>query len=257
MHIQESFICGKHTAADCEDGMVITPHFAAVIDGSTSKTPLRLNPTMKNGRFAMLIISDYIQQMPPCATIDDFCQGVTMRIANEYAKLGITAQMTAHPEERLTASAIIYSHQRQEVWMVGDCQAIIDNKYYDNSKPFEQEIALQRAKLIKTGMSPTEARRTIEPQLIQAMLEGQNRQYAVIDGTPIYMPGTRTIPVSRSVVLASDGYPTLHPTLNDSEAALAQQLANDPQNIATFIATKGLVEGNSSFDDRTYISLTV
>ena len=137
------------------------------------------------------------------------------------------------------------------------CQAIIDNKYYDNSKPFEQEIALQRAKLIKNGMSPTEARRTIEPQLIQAMLEGQNRQYAVIDGTPIYMPGTRTIPVSRSVVLASDGYPTLHPTLNDSEAALAQQLANDPQNIATFIATKGLVEGNSSFDDRTYISLTV
>ena len=107
MHIQESFICGKHTAADCEDGMVITPHFAAVIDGSTSKTPLRLNPTMKNGRFAMLIISDYIQQMPPCATIDDFCQGVTMRIANEYAKLGITAQMTAHPEERLTASAAI------------------------------------------------------------------------------------------------------------------------------------------------------
>ena len=242
MHIQESFICGKHTAADCEDGMVITPHFAAVIDGSTSKTPLRLNPTMKNGRFA---------------TIDDFCQGVTMRIANEYAKLGITAQMTAHPEERLTASAIIYSHQRQEVWMVGDCQAIIDNKYYDNSKPFEQEIAIQRAKLIKNGMSPTEARRTIEPQLIKAMLEGQNRQYAVIDGTPIYMPGTRTIPVSRSVVLASDGYPSLHPTLNDSEAALAQQLANDPQNIATFIATKGLVEGNSSFDDRTYISLTV
>ena len=164
MHIQESFICGKHTAADCEDGMVITPHFAAVIDGSTSKTPMRLNPTMKNGRFAMLIISDYIQQMPVCATIDDFCQGVTMRIANEYAQLGITAQMTAHPEERLTASAIIYSHQRQEVWMVGDCQAIIDNKYYDNSKPFEQEIALQRANLIKNGMSPTEARRTITHQ---------------------------------------------------------------------------------------------
>ena len=138
MHIQESFICGKHTAADCEDGMVITPHFAAVIDGSTSKTPMRLNPTMKNGRFAMLIISDYIQQMPACATIDDFCQGVTMRIANEYAQLGITAQMTAHPEERLTASAIIYSHQRQEVWMVGETgyylvaeivNILVDEKY--------------------------------------------------------------------------------------------------------------------------------
>lgn len=40
MTITEQFICGKHTAADCEDGIVITPHFAAVIDGSTSKTPL-------------------------------------------------------------------------------------------------------------------------------------------------------------------------------------------------------------------------
>ena len=257
MHIQESFIHGKHTEDDCEDGIVITPHFAAVIDGSTSKTPMRLNPMMKNGRFAMLIISDYIQQMPANSSIADFCQGVTMRIADEYAKLGITTQMTSHPEERLTASAIIYSHQRQEVWMVGDCQAIIDNQYYDNSKPFEQEIALQRAKLIKNGMSPTEARRTIEPQLIKAMLEGQNRQYAVIDGTPIYMPGTRVIPASNSVVLASDGYPTLKPTLHDSEMALAKQIAKDPQNINTFVATKGLAEGNISFDDRAYISIRI
>lgn len=43
MTITEQFICGKHTATDCEDGIVITPHFAAVIDGSTSKTPLRRN----------------------------------------------------------------------------------------------------------------------------------------------------------------------------------------------------------------------
>ena len=38
-----------------------------------------------------------------------------------------------------------------------------------------------------------------------------------------------------------------------SEAALAEQIANDPQNIHSFIATKGIVEGNKSFDDRTYI----
>ena len=27
MTITEQFICGKHTAADCEDGIVITPHY--------------------------------------------------------------------------------------------------------------------------------------------------------------------------------------------------------------------------------------
>lgn len=257
MTITEQFICGKHTAADCEDGIVITNDFAAVIDGSTSKTPKRLDPSMKNGRFAMLLISEYIKQMPAGYTMNDFCRGITLRIAEEYAKRGIAEDMAKHPEERLTASAIIYSNSRKEVWMVGDCQAIIDGEHYDNSKPYEQEIAMQRATLIKNGMSPKEARCAIEPQLIKAMLEGQNRQYAVIDGTPIYMPGTCIVTASHCVVLASDGYPTLLPTLHESEEALAQHLTDDPQNITDFIATKGLVEGNVSFDDRAYIKLTI
>ncbi len=257
MTITEQFICGKHIAADCEDGIVITNDFAAVIDGSTSKTPKRLDPSMKNGRFAMLLISEYIKQMPADYTMNNFCRGITLRIAEEYAKRGIAEDMAKHPEERLTASVIIYSNSRKEVWMVGDCQAIIDGEHYDNSKPYEQEIAMQRATLIKNGMSPKEARCAIEPQLIKAMLEGQNRQYAVIDGTPIYMPGTRIVTASHCVVLASDGYPTLLPTLHESEEALAQHLTDDPQNITDFIATKGLVEGNVSFDDRAYIKLTI
>ena len=257
MTITEHFICGKHTAADCEDGIVITNDFAAVIDGSTSKTPKRLDPSMKNGRFAMLLISEYIKQMPADYTMNDFCRGITLRFAEEYAKRGIAEDMAKHPEERLTASAIIYSNSRKEGWMVGDCQAIINGEHYDNSKPYEQEIAMQRATLIKNGMSPKEARCAIEPQLIKAMLEGQNRQYAVIDGTPIYMPGTRIVTASHCVVLASDGYPTLLPTLHESEEALAQHLTDDPQNITDFIATKGLVEGNVSFDDRAYIKLTI
>lgn len=257
MTITEQFICGKHIAADCEDGIVITNDFAAVIDGSTSKTPKRLDPSMKNGRFAMLLISEYIKQMPADYTMNNFCRGITLRIAEEYAKRGIAEDMAKHPEERLTASVIIYSNSRKEVWMVGDCQAIIDGEHYDNSKPYEQEIAMQRATLIKNGMSPKEARCAIEPQLIKAMLEGQNRQYAVIDGTPIYMPGTRIVTASHCVVLASDGYPTLLPTLHESEEALAQHLTDDPQNITDFIATKGLVDGNVSFDDRAYIKLTI
>ena len=257
MIITEQFICGKHTADDCEDGIVVSNDFAAVIDGSTSKTPTRLDPSMKNGRFAMLLISEYIKQMPANYTIYDFCRDITLRIAEEYNKRGITERMAEYPEERLTASAIIYSDSRKEVWMVGDCQAIIDGTYYDNSKPYEQEIAMQRATLIKKGMSPKDARRAIEPHLIKAMLEGQNRQYAVIDGTPIYMSGTRIVKASHSVVLASDGYPTLLPTLSESEEALAQHLTEDPQNIGDFVATKGLVEGNISFDDRAYIKLTL
>lgn len=277
MKIIESSIIGKKSPEACEDGMVITDDFIAVIDGSTSKTPKHLNPDMKNGRYAMMLISEYIrEELKADASVDDFCQGVTAYIYNKvYEKLGVEERLKEHPEERLTASAILYSRTRNEVWMVGDCQAIIDGKLYENGKPYEQEIARKRVELIEQGLSPAEARKQIEPLLIKAMLSGQNRNYTVIDGFPIYQEGVKVValkmkPASSSievyfqeqtkpiaspneVVLASDGYPFLKPTLAASEAALAEQIANDPQNIHSFIATKGIVEGNKSFDDRTYI----
>ena len=288
MKIIESSIIGKKSPEACEDGMVITDDFIAVIDGSTSKTPKHLNPDMKNGRYAMMLISEYIrEELKADASVDDFCQGVTAYIYNKvYEKLGVEERLKEHPEERLTASAILYSRTRNEVWMVGDCQAIIDGKLYENGKPYEEKIARKRVELIEQGLSPAEARKQIEPLLIEAMLSGQNQNYTVIDGFPIYREGVKVVSVSDSdscsvqdsascsesasvsesvsasgtisvssseIVLASDGYPFLKPTLAASEAALAEQIANDPQNIRSFIATKGIVEGNKSFDDRTYI----
>ena len=286
MKIIESSIIGKKSPEACEDGMVVTDDFIAVIDGSTSKTPKHLNPDMKNGRYAMMLISEYIwEELKADASVDDFCQGVTAYIYNKvYEKLGVEERLKEHPEERLTASAILYSRTRNEVWMVGDCQAIIDGKLYENGKPYEQEIARKRVELIEQGLSPAEARKQIEPLLIKAMLSGQNQTYTVIDGFPIYREGVKVVSVSASssvqdsvpasdsvpcsdsasasgtipsssseIVLASDGYPFLKPTLAASEAALAEQIANDPQNICSFIATKGIVEANKSFDDRTYI----
>lgn len=286
MKIIESSIIGKKSPEACEDGMVVTDDFIAVIDGSTSKTPKHLNPDMKNGKYAMMLISEYIwEELKADASVDDFCQGVTAYIYNKvYEKLGVEERLKEHPEERLTASAILYSRTRNEVWMVGDCQAIIDGKLYENGKPYEQEIARKRVELIEQGLSPAEARKQIEPLLIKAMLSGQNQTYTVIDGFPIYREGVKVVSVSDSssvqdsvpasdsvpcsdsasasdtipsssseIVLASDGYPFLKPTLAASEAALAEQIANDPQNIHSFIATKGIVEGNKSFDDRTYI----
>ena len=286
MKIIESSIKGKKSPEACEDGMVVTDDFIAVIDGSTSKTPKHLNPDMKNGRYAMMLISEYIrEELKADASVDDFCQGVTAYIYNKvYEKLGVEERLKEHPEERLTASAILYSRTRNEVWMVGDCQAIIAGKLYENGKPYEEKIARKRVELIEQGLAPAEARKQIEPLLIKAMLSGQNQTYTVIDGFPIYREGVKVVSVSDSssvqdsvpasdsvpcsdsasasdtipsssseIVLASDGYPFLKPTLAASEAALAEQIANDPQNIHSFIATKGIVEGNKSFDDRTYI----
>ena len=263
MEIIESSIIGKKNQDACEDGLVVTDDFVAVIDGSTSKTPLQLSPDMKNGRYAMNLISQYIvHELASDASMEAFCKGVSDYIYNKvYEKENIVERMRLHPEERLTAVAAIYSLARQEVWMVGDCQVMIDGRLYDNSKAYESEIAQKRVDLIKQGTTPKEARKAIEPLLIAAILEGQNKTYAVIDGFPIYLLGVKVISLSsmpaREMVLASDGYPFLKSTLAESEEALRQQLDADPQNIHSFLATKGLVDGNNSFDDRTYVRISL
>lgn len=138
MKIIESSIIGKKSQEACEDGMVVTDDFIAVIDGSTSKTPKHLNPDMKNGRYAMMLISEYIrEELKADASVDDFCQGVTAYIYNKvYEKLGVEERLKEHPEERFTASAILIAGQE----MKSGCWAI--------ARPSSMESSMRTASLM-------------------------------------------------------------------------------------------------------------
>ena len=225
---------------------------------------------MSNGRYAMLIVSRYIRRMPADISCQQFCKGVTRAIARHYWLRFPKQRMAEHPEERLTASAVIYSRRRHEVWLVGDCHCLIGGQYYDNPKPYEQQLAEMRAQkvesLLAEGYTESQLRQRFDPArevMIPTMLKvmkNQNITYAVIDGFPIPQ---RLVPVITldfqpwDIVLASDGYPFLAPTLAETEALLEEQCKNDPLNIGTFKATKAFVEGNNSFDDRSYIRFQV
>ena len=50
MEIIEQQIVGKDPKKGCEDGIVVTPDFVAVIDGSTSKSEYRHSLWRSNGR---------------------------------------------------------------------------------------------------------------------------------------------------------------------------------------------------------------
>lgn len=266
MNIIEQNLIGKHSAEDCEDGIVITEDFVAVIDGSTSKSQRRWRPDMKNGRWAMILISDILHRLPADTTLDDFCDQATTLIHKQYH---FAEQVTPDipPQYRICASAVIYSQWWHEVWMIGDCQCMIDGQLYENGKPHEERLARQRAAvfeesyhrypdMIEDGeLVHDYARDEIFPNLIKAIQE-ENITYAVIDGYTIYKKGVKVINIKNRVteiVLASDGYPFLKPTLKDSELALGVQMQRDPYNVKTFLATKGKMRGNLSFDDRAYV----
>ena len=123
----------------------------------------------------------------------------------------------------------------------------------------EQLVANQRAeearRLIDEGKATVEslldndiAREAIIPRLLEEM-RNQNVTYAVVDGFPIPRQKVKVIPLDFSpwtIVLASDGYPFLKPTLSASEEALEEQRRRDPLNITTFKGTKAFRRGMKS-----------
>ena len=262
MRIIEHSIIGKQSDDTCEDGIVTTVNHIAVIDGSTSKTPERVNPKMWNGRFAMQLVSDVVSSLPAQTTMLQFCRIVTDAIDEAYNYYQEDPDVIRqHPERRLTCSAAIYSRYRREVWLVGDCQCLVGGNWYDNAKPQEAINAEKRSRyIIEHQLSVEEVRRHDEgrDQIINDIIvsmHDQNKTYAVIDGTPIYINGVKVIavPEDAEVVLATDGYPFLCNTLAESEERLRQLLVDDPLLISRYKATKAYMEGNRSFDDRTYI----
>ena len=282
MKIIEKQIISKNPKKKPEDGIVITDNFIAVIDGSTSKASERVSRWYSNGRLCMKVISRFIRKAPADITIDAFLKGVTQAVRRKYSskRIDFYAQ---HPEERITASCIIYSRLQRQLWIIGDCQCLVgktgcadsDYEYFDNPKPYESIVAKARAdkarQLLSSGEATVEsllhddvARKSVIPMMLESM-KRQNIDYAVVDGFKIPRQKVKVFTFdfeSWTIVLASDGYPLLRPTLAQSEAALAEQRTQDPLNIganssAPFVATKAFSEGFTSFDDRTYIRFTI
>lgn len=282
MNIIEQTVVPKNPKKRSEDGIVVTPEFVAVIDGSTSKSRRRCHMDYSlrkrsNGELAMRTIASFVKKMPKDISCHKFCQGATQAMRSRYIK-SLLPHLAEHPEDRLTASCIVFSRLRREIWMIGDCQCLVGDQYFDNPKPYEAELAQRRADIIKGSTeyqqwlaNPCDsvsvrcakisdaAREAIIPRMLETM-QHQNNGYSVVDGFPVDEKHVRIIPLnfqSWHIVLASDGYPFLCSTLNESENRLEEQRRNDPLNIGpAFMATKAFILGNNSFDDRAYISFT-
>lgn len=210
-------------------------------------------------------ISRFLRQCPGDITLADFCQGVTQHIRRRYPPR-LIPMLEATPHCRMAASCIVYSRHHNQIWMIGDCQCLIGNSLYENPKPHEDRLAAIRAHInsqllakgttVESLQTTDLGRQHIIPEMI-ATMKRQNIDYAVVDGFPIPLDKVRVIPLPATpsmVVLASDGYPFLHPTLSLCEQSLLEQKLSDPLNIGRFKATKAFTIGSNSFDDRTFVS---
>lgn len=265
MKVIESHVCGKRPdPALCEDGFCVTPHFAAVVDGSTSKVEGR-----SGGRMAMNIVCEALHTLPSDADKSQMLCHLTAALAAHNIP-----EARLHAELRLTCSAVIYSAMRRTVWMVGDCQWRAAGQTHTNGKWVDEVLTRARcemaAHLLRTGHTIDElltgdlSRRCIMDELRQ-QTNFQNDpnpknpfRYAVLDGFSVDESLVKEFVLPPSVdelVLASDGYPALSDTLLDTECKLLNTLVIDPFCISENAGTKGWMEGNRSFDDRCYLRL--
>ena len=271
--IIEQSVVGKYSDVSlCEDALVITPFFAAVVDGATSKCDLSFDGKT-TGRLASELLSGVIRSLPYDATMSEFIDEAGRVFMAFYCRNGLRERVVSEPQCRLSASVAIYSDARREVWTVGDCRLRIGDEVYMPEKSVDLRLAQKRAEIIERYLSQggnidslifeDVGRKAIEGDLRRQMFAQNNPPaidaYGVIDGFTPYTPDVRRyeIPVGTELILSTDGYPYLYPTLEDSERYLRMILREDPFCFRQYKATKGKGAGQCSFDDRAYIRLRV
>jgi glycerophosphoryl diester phosphodiesterase len=255
-----------------EDFIHTSPFFVAVIDGTTSKTARRWEEKT-GGQVCAHIIDQVLSQLSSDVTVRAAVDTITAHIKDFYKEQGVLELVQKDPSQRVTAALIVASLPRREIWFIGDCQCMLDDRLLQNTKPVDDITAQARAMFLETelqkGATIEELRQNdtgrefILPLLKQQQLFQNNPAagtywYPIIDGFPVPAEGVRieSIPEkTQTIVLASDGYPVLKSSLEASEEELQDVLERDPLLFRFYKSTKGVQEGYVSYDDRAYIKL--
>ena len=270
--IIESFIKGKKNNKElCEDGLVITENYISIIDGVTSKGNT-LWQNMTSGVYVKKLLINAINNMSPNLNAEDSILYLNTLIKEEYEKSNMYEYVKEHPEERLQANLIVFNISKNEIWMWGDCQALINKKLYHKEKKIDKilsearslfvDLELKNGKTVKDIIKNDTGRKYILPLLKQSIVYNNTiGKYGcnVLDGFEIMPKSVIKIKVKENdeIVLASDGYPVLKNSLKESEEKLLEILEKDPLLINIYKSTKVLQQGNISYDDRTYIKFVV
>lgn len=281
MRIIERYCRGERNDQSLnEDGMLVTDDFAAVVDGVTSKSVRHLcRPS--GGVVAKDLMIDIIGGMPADASMRQMQRAVDARFQARYRSHEAGIRVFAdEPVERLQANAVVYSARRHEAWLFGDCQIMVNGVQTPTTKDVDVLLGDLRAFTVlalremqdgtpdvpvsgsfgapASDAAPKDPSRAMILPFLRLQSQFANKRgpfgYFVFDGFTDMTYPIRTVPVSPGdeVVQASDGYPLLRPTLDESERELQRLRSEDPDLIDRYRSTKGF-QGRATFDDLTYL----
>jgi hypothetical protein len=150
--ILETYIQSKTgKQEDCEDRIHISEYFIAVIDGATSKTHDRWD-NQTGGQKAAEIIDATFHQMPRHCTARQAAGMLTSAIRAFYVENNFEAQAELNPERRITTSVVAVSLFQQEIWSIGDCQFMLEDRGFAARKKVDEVAEEARAFFLESEM---------------------------------------------------------------------------------------------------------
>lgn len=242
------------------DRLLVTEGLWGVVDGSSAKGPE--TGSAPTGAELADIVESAVHDIPVDADAVRAFGILTRALAGPAA-----------PDYLHSASVVLYSGFRNEIWLVGSGGFCVDGHAVTFSPAHELAASRVRAAFLTARLRDgcaVERLAADDPgrELIVGLLR-QERNLRNVDEPGEYYFGaldgravpTRHILVSalsetaRDVTLVTDGYPEVLPTLAECEASLAELLADDPLLIGRHPQTKSARPGDRSFDDRALIRL--
>jgi hypothetical protein len=284
--IQESFSLGKYTdPAGGGDRLIRGPRFVGVIDAATEKfghTWMVNGEEMSGERAIATLLERYLSQRT------DDLPSVLCDVQRELRVIGLAsginlAQAGASPQ----ASFLLFDAQAKVLYQLGDCNyGIVTGKGFhavSQERLVDRLGASKRAQVLRAFLAEGEGVLSCDPgraAILEELREAvtlanadplrfsphdtlygvpkMDLVYSVFDMTS--KPNLTAVAIPReahAIVLSSDGYPKLFPTLQESEAYLQRSLAEDPMRIKDHPSTKGVATGAVSYDDRSYVKLVL
>lgn len=275
MRVVERFLQAKSgDNSKCEDRIVVGEYFVAVLDGATAKSAALLDGRTP-GQLAVEIVGDCILNLPKGVNHKTAVLQLTACLSSHYRRRGLLKRLRTCPHERPAASIAMYSRLRREVWIVGECKALIGDiavahesgvdRVWSAARAIVLETAIARGRTVRSLRERDPGREFVRPGLVlQCLLQnagpGFRYSYSEIDGFPVRNSGIRVLKIPTHVdelVLGSDGYPVLRSTLRKTEAALKRIIRLDPLCFRVYPSTKGVGLTDQSFDDRSYLRFSI
>jgi hypothetical protein len=252
-----------------DDFIVINQNFVAVLDGATDVSGARYNG-VSSGRFVAEIGAQFLENLAPDSNVTEAIEAITQFVRQSL--LGVEPDKT--PVYTPCFAMVIFSAARREIWRVGDCQYLLDGEGNNPTIQVDRITSQLRSLIVRSYLVQG---KTIEDLLkedpspnflapfysLQSALRNHPEEpfgYGAIDGTKVperYIEVIKVPKQVKSVVLASDGYPDLKATLTESETVLTEILTLDPLCYKHYPQQRGLALNRESFDDRTYVRLTL